>query len=527
MSYSSYPDVYFPIYMFFQNLSQDLEQLRRIFDLLPIGVMAINTEGTIIYYNRAHAKIDNLQPHEVLGRPESSVYSYMDFNSGIMRSCQKMGRPILGFTGPYSTFKNQNRIIHGTYWVFPLTNSEKKIIGSICLTIPIDSERNPVPAKKQLMWPDLMPASKAPRHIIGENSQLLKAINGAKSRANSPSAVLISGETGTGKELFAKLIHESSDRAQKPFLPVNCAAIPAQLLEGILFGTSKGSFTGAVDKAGLFEEANGGTIYLDEIDSMPMELQPKLLRVLQEMQIKRLGSTRDIKLDVKVISSIGTPIHEVMVKEKMRPDLFYRLAVIVINLPPLRERLDDLDELVNYFIAKYNKLLRKKVLHFDAETKKWLKRYPWPGNVRELENLVAGSINLTDHENILTMANLPDHYLYQIEQQESQDALFINDYERFSGVAHPGHRLMTGYPQSEIKVRKRPAHYAAKAYEDEEASAIDECLKKAEGKIGLAADLMGISRQLMHYKMKKYGFSRYDYLVKNTKAASKVSAGKK
>ncbi|MDL2260561.1 sigma 54-interacting transcriptional regulator [Deltaproteobacteria bacterium OttesenSCG-928-K17] len=513
MSYGAYPDVYFPIYMFFQNLSQDLEQLRRLFDLMPIGVMALDTDGVIIYYNRAHGKIDNLLPQEVLGRPEVSVFRYMDCKSGIMRSCQKMGRPILGFTGPYSTFKDENKIIHGTYWVFPLTNSGKKIVGSICFTVAFDSEHNQGMGKKQLMWPDLMSASQVPKKIIGENQQLLKAVAVAKNKANSPSNVLIAGETGTGKELFAKLIHESSSRADKPFLPVNCAAIPAQLLEGLLFGTTKGSFTGAVNKAGLFEEANGGTIYLDEIDSMPVELQPKLLRVLQEMRVKRLGSSRDIKLDLKIITSIGTPIHEVMVQEKLRPDLFYRLAVIVITLPPLRERLDDLDDLISYFIAKYNKLLRKKILHFDVEAKKWLKKYAWPGNVRELENLIAGTVNLADHEQVLTLAHLPDHYLYQIEQQQDHDAMFYGSIgilsERSAGRLKPP-------AASNQKTKKasgaRPVSPAAASFENQERAAIDECLKKTGGKIGETAEMMGISRQLLNYKMKKYGLSRYDYL---------------
>jgi len=518
MSYGSYPDVYFPIYLFFQNMAQDLEQLRRMFDLMPIGVMALDTDGVIIYYNRAHGKIDDLRPHEVLGRPEASVFRYMDFKSGIMRSCQKMGRPILGFTGPYSTFKDENRIIQGTYWVFPLSNSDKKIVGSICFTIPINSEYSPVNGKQQLMWPDLMPATKLPQKIIGENRQLLKAVNVAKGKANSPSTVLIAGETGTGKELIAKLIHESSARAHNPFLPVNCAAIPSQLLEGLLFGTTKGSFTGAVDKAGLLEEVNGGTIYLDEIDSMPLELQPKLLRALQEMRVKRLGSARDIKLDLKIITSIGTPIHEVMVREKLRPDLFYRLAVIVINLPPLKERLDDLDELVNFFIAKYNKLLHKKVLKFDFEARLWLKRYSWPGNIRELENLIAGSINLTDNEDVLTIAHLPDHYLYQIEQQRNQDFLFYDSPGTIIEKAIIQRKPPMNSNQAVVsqggKKRQLPS---AESFEKKEKSAIDDCLRKTGGKIGEAADMMSISRQLLNYKMKKYNLSRYDYLAQKIK----------
>ena len=531
MNYGGYPDVYLPIYLFFQNLSRDFENLWRIFDLLPIGVMAVNTEGIIIYYNRIHAKLDHLTQQEVLGRPEREVFGFPDFSPGIMRACQKMKRPILGFMCPYYTTKNPERIILGAYWVFPLFGEDKKIAGSICFTMPITDNDTPVEVK-HLMWPDYMPVSKSPKKIIGDNKQLNKALALARNKADSPSAVLISGETGTGKELFARLIHDSSRRSDKPFMAINCSAIPGHLLEGLLFGTTKGSFTGALDRPGLFEEAAGGTVYLDEIDSMPMELQPKLLRVLQEMKVTRLGSAREIKLDVKLISSIGTPIQEVLVREKMRPDLFYRLAVIVINVPPLRERLDDLDELLNYFIAKYNKQLNKKVVSFDPQTKKWLRNYSWPGNVRELENLVVGSINMAENETtILTRDHLPDHYLYLAEQR------YFSDQRRaqgqsifFSGPLAAGHEgeeaddFLELYDTSPSPARSRKAAGlpAAEAeidgsqssFEQEELVILKEHLTRARGKAAQAAESLGISRQLLHYKMKKYRLSRYDFMPK-------------
>ncbi len=522
MSYSDYPDVYLPSYLFFQNLSRNFEQLRRIFDLLPIGVMATDINGVIIYYNRAHGKIDNLKPQEVLGRPEPEVFGYPEVSPGIMRSCQKMGRPILGFMCPYFTRKEPQRTITGAYWVFPLFGADKKVVGSVCFTMHLTEDQKPE-TTRHLMWPDYLTASKSGKKIVGENPQLLKAVSLAKTRADSPSAVMISGETGTGKELFARTIHNSSSRAKAPFLAINCAAIPVNLLEGLLFGTTRGSFTGAVDRPGLFAEADGGTVYLDEIDSMPMELQPKLLRVLQEMKVSRLGSSVEKKLDVKIISSIGTPIQEVLVRGKMRLDLFYRLAVIVINVPALRERMDDLDELANYFIARYNKQLGKNVLDFDTEAKKWLKKYSWPGNVRELENLIAGSINMVDRETILTRAHLPEHYLYTIELQEEEGRT------NFEGVPEPerlGRPLaepgpVPGRPLTEPDRPLRPApeparviDEAARQFQEEEKDALRRHLRESAGRLNLAAAALGISRQMLRYKMKKYGLSRYEFLPK-------------
>ena len=506
--------------VFFQDLSMDLENLKRMFDLLPLGVLAVDINGRIIYYNRAHAKLDQLTAPEVVGRLESEVFGFPDFSPGITRACRKMNRPILGFMCAYFTVKNPSRIINGAYWVFPLHGAQNEISGSVCFTMPITGKDQPVETN-YLIWPEYMPLAKEPKVIIGDTEQMLKAVRVAKSKADSPSPVLISGETGTGKELFARLIHDSSHRAKKSFMAINCAAIPSNLLEGILFGTTKGSFTGALDKAGLFEEANGGTVYLDEADSMPMDLQPKLLRVLQEMTVRRLGATADVKLDVKIISSIGVSIKDLLDKEKIRSDLFYRLAVIIINIPPLRDRLPDIDEMINYFIYKYNKQLHKKVFDFDAQAKKWLLSYSWPGNVRELENLVAGAINMVEDDLVLTMAHLPEHYLYLAEKDEvysdtNSDANHNSTLEGQNSQGRVKDDVLEAnlfYPELDFGASLTSVPGLA-TWQVEEMGIITKHLKEARGKLTVTAASLGISRQLLRYKMNKYGLKRYEFLPK-------------
>ncbi len=503
---------------FFPNLSLNVDDLKQLFEFLPIGVMAVDKDKRIVYYNRAHAKLDQLNTNEVLGRVESEVFGYPDFSPGITRACQKMNRPILGYMCPYFTRKNPSRIINGVYWVFPLHGAQNQVSGSICFTMPMD-DKDRLMGNKYLIWPDYKPLVKEAKVIVGEAESMLKAVSIAQNKADSPSPVLISGETGTGKELFARMIHDSSHRAGKSFMAINCAAIPSNLLEGLLFGTMKGSFTGALDKPGLFEEANGGTVYLDEVDSMPIDLQPKLLRVLQEMTVRRLGGTSDIKLDVKIISSIGTSVKELINQEKLRSDLFYRLAVIVINVPPLRERLEDLSELINYFINKYNKQLHKKVIDFDDQTKRWILNYSWPGNVRELENLVAGSINMVEDDLVITMEHLPEHYVYLVEQGDgensSQKAASLGVFDIF-----PSNPLTYQDTLDSAQHQPDPPQGSAQKSSElscwhiEEMETINHHLKEARGKLKVAAETLGISRQLLSYKMKKYNLSRYDFLPK-------------
>ena len=244
-------------------------------------------------------------------------------------------------------------------------------------------------------------------NIIGSSPAMQKVFNRMKRIIKTDSTVLVMGESGTGKEIVAKAIHFNGHRKDKPFIAVHCGAIPESLLESELFGHMKGSFTGAVrDKIGKFEAADQGTIFLDEIGTMPMHLQTKLLRVLQEQEVERIGSNRPIKLDVRVISATNQNLEEEVKGGNFRDDLFYRLNVIPLNLPPLRERREDILALVKHFLQKNCKEMKRPMMTLTKEVFEALELYHWPGNVRELENIVERTVALTEG-NQITLDDLP------------------------------------------------------------------------------------------------------------------------
>jgi formate hydrogenlyase transcriptional activator len=234
------------------------------------------------------------------------------------------------------------------------------------------------------------------RGIVGSNSRLKGVIENIQVVALADTSVLILGETGTGKELIARAIHDLSPRRNYPFVKVNCAAIPSGLLESELFGHEKGAFTGAIaQKIGRFELANKGTLFLDEIGDIPLELQPKLLRVLQEPEFERLGSTRTQRVDVRVVAATNANLAPMVAEKKFRSDLFYRLNVFPITVPPLRERRDDIARLVRHFANKYAQRLGRHIVSIPKATMDALSRHTWPGNIRELQNLMERAVLLS------------------------------------------------------------------------------------------------------------------------------------
>jgi formate hydrogenlyase transcriptional activator len=234
------------------------------------------------------------------------------------------------------------------------------------------------------------------RGIVGRNLRLKAVIENIQIVAPADSTVLILGETGTGKELIARAIHDFSPRKNYPFIKVNCAAIPSGLLESELFGHEKGAFTGAIaQKVGRFELANKGTLFLDEIGDIPLELQPKLLRVLQEQEFERLGSTRTQRVDVRVVAATNANLAPMVAEKKFRSDLFYRLNVFPITVPPLRERRDDIERLVRHFANKYAQRMGKHIVSIPQATMDALCRHTWPGNIRELQNLMERAVLLS------------------------------------------------------------------------------------------------------------------------------------
>ncbi len=247
--------------------------------------------------------------------------------------------------------------------------------------------------------------------IIGHSQSLQKTMNAAKKACQSNIPILIRGESGVGKELFARAIHSSSMRSDKPFIPVNCGAMPLNLVESILFGHEKGSFTGATEKSlGKFREADGGTIFLDEIAELPMETQVKLLRVLQSYEIEPVGSAKPVDVNVRIVSATNKNLEKAVAEGKFREDLFYRINAFQIEVPPLRQRKEDIPDLLQHFVEKICTKERRKILQADEALANILKEYYWPGNIRQLENAVYRAVVLSngdrlsmyDFENILT-----------------------------------------------------------------------------------------------------------------------------
>jgi formate hydrogenlyase transcriptional activator len=232
--------------------------------------------------------------------------------------------------------------------------------------------------------------------IIGAERGLRQVLNSVRLVARVDTAVMIHGETGTGKELIARAIHEQSPRSRAPYIKINCAAIPAGLVESELFGHERGSFTGAwTQTTGKFQMADQGTLFLDEIGDLPLELQPKLLRVLQEQEFERLGSTRTIRVDVRIVAATNCDLAQLVRERKFREDLYYRLNVFPITLPPLRERRDDMAELVWYFVRKFAGRMDKKIDAIPDDVMELIKRHDWPGNIRELQNFIERAIILS------------------------------------------------------------------------------------------------------------------------------------
>jgi DNA-binding NtrC family response regulator len=244
--------------------------------------------------------------------------------------------------------------------------------------------------------------------IIGGSPAMLAILDKIRKVADARSNVLILGETGTGKELIARAVHFNSNRADKPFIPINCSAIPENLLESELFGYVKGAFTGAVSsKKGLFEEAHRGTVFLDEIGDLGTGLQSKLLRVLEDQEIRPVGGTQSTKVDIRVLCATNRDLDAAVKEGSFRGDLFYRINVITLKLPPLRERREDIPLLVRYFIQKYSHEFGKVIRDVEEEALEHLRSYPWPGNIRELQNIIERSILIAD-DDLIGEEHLPE-----------------------------------------------------------------------------------------------------------------------
>jgi two-component system response regulator AtoC len=311
--------------------------------------------------------------------------------------------------------------------------------------------------------------------ILAKSSKMQAIFRTISKIADYKTTVLVNGESGVGKELVARAIHARSSRSGGPFVPVNCGAIPENLLESELFGHKKGAFTDAVsDRRGLFEEANGGTLFLDEIGELPLGLQVKLLRVLEDEKIRRLGESKDVQVDVRIVTATHRDLQAETKAGRFREDLFYRLNVLPILVPPLRERREDIPLLIDHFVTRNNARLGTDIRGLDAEARRLLYEYSWPGNVRELENTVERAMVLCEADNIVA-ADLPERI------REARDPVKL--------------QLSSG----ELSVKKTTRYL--------EEVLIRRALQKTKGNRTRAAELLEISHRALLYKIKDYGIT--------------------
>src|SRR5690554_1362717 len=375
------------------------------------GIHMIDTEGITRFYNEAAAVMDGLDSRDVLNKHVLQAFPSLNRDTSTLLQVSRTGKPIIVQQQIYTNIKGQEIItINTTLPVF----GQGRLLGAVEVARDISRVRKLAEQVLDLRRKlDVSPppdrARQAAKYtfddIIGTSPDLEKVLTQASLAAHTDSPVLVTGETGTGKELLVQAIHNASLRHGSPFVAQNCAALPESLLEAILFGSTKGSFTGAQDRPGLFELAHGGTLFLDELNAMPRQLQAKLLRVLESGELRRLGDTKSRRVDVRIIVAMsGNP------EKYLRPDLFYRLNVVTLTLPPLRERKGDIPLLCRHFLERFNEKLGTRVRGISEAAMEKLEAWNWPGNVRELSNLLEGILNFRSKGQVL-VSDLPDYLL--------------------------------------------------------------------------------------------------------------------
>ena len=452
------------------------ENILEILDYIEEGIHIIDKNGRIIYYNLFAQTIDGVDRDKAISRHLLEIYPSLTYETSTLLTVMKTGKPIFKEEQTFINYKGEK--ITTINSSIPIKNNGKTL-GALEISKDITQVRKMSEAIVDLQsklynskTPSKSKVEETAKYtfidIIGENKEMLKLKKISLKAAETDAPVLIYGETGTGKELFVHSIHNSSHRKYKPFITQNCAALPANLLEGILFGTVKGGFTGAEDRQGLFELAHGGTLFLDEINSMPLELQSKLLRVLQDGSIRPVGDTKTINVDVRIITATNISPEEAIKHKLLRKDLYYRLNVINFTIPPLKERKDDIPILTDYFIKKFNRKLGKSFRGVSDEVMRIFNIYSWEGNVRELENVIEGIMSIYDVETI-ELEHLPAKF------------------QRYNNKGK-------GLVESSLK----------EILEETERNLILKGLEETDYNISHTADLLKIPRQTLQYKITKY-----------------------
>ncbi|MDR2200238.1 MAG: sigma 54-interacting transcriptional regulator [Deltaproteobacteria bacterium] len=467
--------------------------LSQIFDDYDTGVIIMNVNSEVVYYNKAQGRIDNLEPLNVLGKTLLDLYRVSDNSSHPALSSIFSSKPL--FNHPCLYYTHQGKLVNSIQNIFPIIKEENLVGCVIFVNEHWNSLDNfeslekkgengePVVESSVNLCSGLTVGS-----IISEDRAMDSCVELLLNSLESRSPLMLHGEPGTGKELFARVTHNVSSRKNAPFFSVNCAAYPETIMEGILFGTEEGAFSGARSKPGLFELARGGTLYLKDVYSLSLNLQGKLLGAVEDSKIRRLGGRSEIDVSVKLISSTTIHPREAVTRSNFRPELTLKLGVVLTSLPPLRERKGDVPLLARHFINVLNERLKRKVAGLDAEVSAALEEHLWPGNVQELFYTLESAMNkISAQEKALQLPHFNSSLFSDVLKGAS---VFVNDCE--SG------RLPKYEPVRSGIVLHRAA----------EVERIAAALEAAGGNAAKAARSLKISPQLMNYKLKKFSLKK-------------------
>lgn len=438
-------------------------------------ILICDVNGNVLFYQDFNDKINMIRGEDAIGRNIRELYPFLKHDEFTTFRAMKKKQAILNELQSFEINGIPRRSLNSSY---PLIN-ENNVIG--CMTFSVElSDKSSRKVRSQMM------SKYNFSDIITQNRKFLKTFDSLKKIASSNSSVLIYGETGTGKELFAHTIHANSPRYNKPLVIQNCAAIPDNLMETLLFGSSKGAFTGALDRMGLFEAADGGTLYLDEINSLSLDLQGKLLRAIESSSIRRIGETGVREVDVRIIASTNENLAVMVEKGLFRKDLFYRLNISSYSIPSLRERRDDIPLLCDHYIKIYNQRLNHNLSGLDEETLSYFLSYPWEGNVRELKNVIE-YVCIIKNEGPIVIQDLPPYMfnMRTVETVVSQDHLLSSSQLAAEFFVKPGVSL-----QAQLNILEEEILKLA--------------ILKNHYNVSKTAKELKISRQTLYLKLKKY-----------------------
>ncbi len=455
------------------------ELYEKLLDEVDVGIHVINEKGKTIIYNKKMMEIESMTGEDVLDKNLLDVFMFDKSQNSTLVKALKTGKTTKNVKQTY--FNNKGKEITTVNNSFPIIK-DGKITGAIEMAKDVTHLERVI--KENVLRKQNTKFTF--EDIIGQSDLMESVIEESKRATRTPSSVLIVGETGTGKELFAQSIHNGSSRSGAPFISQNCAAIPDNLMEGLLFGTKKGAFTGAIDRPGLFEQADGGTLLLDEINSLDPALQAKLLRVIQEKSIRRVGDMKDKYVDVRILATLNEDPLEAVTNNRLRKDLYYRLSVVTLFVPPLRHRKEDILLLGQSFINKYNALFNMDVKGVDEDVIQLLQQHDWPGNVRELEHTIEGIMNLIMGEEIITLQNLPVRFRKRYQANEAPSS------------------QSEQLPLAAMSESEQGAKTLQDKVAEVEVFYIQQILTENDHNISRSAKILGISRQSLQYRLKKF-----------------------